>query len=432
MMTYQRTLDYFFSKLPMYHRIGTAAYKADLVNTISLCNLLDNPQNSFPTIHVAGTNGKGSVSHTLASILQESGYKVGLYTSPHLRDFRERIRINGKMIPKKKVVRFVNDHVQDFEQIQPSFFEMTVVLAFDHFREEKIDVGVIEVGLGGRLDSTNIIKPVLSVITNISFDHMQFLGKTLQAIAGEKAGIIKMGVPVVVGETQVETKPIFIRQAHLHNSPIIFADELFQSQILNQPSGNKNFLVMNIFHGQLLYIKNLTSPLAGLYQQKNIITVLAACEQLRPSGFFVEQENIVKGIRNVVRNTGLQGRWQVLSHSPLTICDTCHNSGGLSEVLAQIGVTQHKQLHFVFGLVNDKEIESILRLLPKNAIYYFCKANIPRGMDAEELKRLAVKEGLSGTTYFSVKDALEAAQKAANTNDLVFVGGSTFVVAEVV
>ena len=432
MMTYKRTLDFLFSQLPMYHRIGAAAYKADLSNTFALCKLLDNPQNLSPSIHVAGTNGKGSVSHMLASILQESGFNVGLYTSPHLLDFRERIRVNGKMIPKGKVIRFVEDHMQDFEKIQPSFFEMTVALAFDHFRDEKIDIGIIEVGLGGRLDSTNIITPVLSVITNVSFDHMQFLGNTLEAIAREKAGIIKKGVPVVIGETHQETKPIFIHQARLHNSQITFADDVFQSQVVHPSSQNKDLLVINIFQGQQIYIRHLTSQLAGLYQQKNIITVLEACEQLRPRGFVIDRGNIVKGIRNVIKNTGLQGRWQVLTDSPLTICDTCHNSGGLSEALAQISITRHKQLHFVFGIVNDKEIGSILRMLPKNAVYYFCKANIPRGMDAEDLKTLALKEGLSGNTYVSVKDALEAAQKASNTEDLVFVGGSTFVVAEIV
>jgi len=431
-MNYQQTLDYLFSMLPMYQRIGAAAYKADLTNTVELCRILDNPQDSFRSIHITGTNGKGSVSHLIASILQDSGLKVGLYTSPHLKDFRERIRVNGKMIPKIKVTGFVKEHLRDFEAIQPSFFEMTVGLAFDFFREENIDVGVIEAGLGGRLDSTNILTPVLSIITNVSFDHMQFLGNTLESIAGEKAGIIKKGVPVIIGETQDETSQIFIQQAKKNETPVIFADQHFQCRLADHSFSQKDLLVVDILHEQKPYLAAIESPLAGLYQKKNITTVIAACEQLRSSGVAITEKNIFNGIRNVVKNTGLFGRWQILSHEPLTICDTGHNTGGLKEVIAQIDRTPHHRLHFVFGLVNDKAIDAMLRMLPKDATYYFCKANIPRGMDPGKLKRLAAAEGLQGESYNSVKEALESAQNAAGNDDLVFIGGSTFVVAEVV
>jgi dihydrofolate synthase/folylpolyglutamate synthase len=429
-MTYQKSLDYMLARLPMFYRIGPAAYKPDLNNTLLLCDLLGNPQNSFRSVHIAGTNGKGSVSNMLASVLQEKKLKVGLYTSPHLKDFRERIRVNGKMIPKKNVTDFIRDHKDDFERIGLSFFEMTAGLAFDHFRRENVDIAVIEVGLGGRLDSTNVVTPLLSVITNISYDHMELLGDTLEKIAAEKAGIIKPGIPVVIGETQGETKEVFRLKADAAGSPLFFADGHY-NPVLRRLS-NPGELIMDIYKNERLFISGVESPLGGFYQQKNIVTVVAACEELSKSGFSFSPELIKKGIRKVIRNTGFAGRWQILSRSPLTICDTGHNEGGLREVLSQIATMPFEKLHFVFGLVNDKAIGKLLGMLPKDAIYYFCKADIPRGMDAEELKREASEAGLHGKAYSSVREAVAGAQKNASAADLVFIGGSTFVVAEAI
>ncbi len=417
-MNYRETLSWLYSQLPMYQRIGGAAYKANLNNTITLCNLLGNPQNYFDSIHVAGTNGKGSVSHMLASILQEHGLKTGLYTSPHLKDFRERIRVNGQMIPKRNVTAFVKKYKEEFERIQPSFFEMTVGLAFDHFRIEKVDIAILEVGMGGRLDSTNIITPLVSVITNISFDHMQFLGDTLEKVAIEKAGIIKPGIPVVIGETQPKLELLFRERAKLAGSPIVFADQCPGSAIKHQASG--------ISH----QITDVQDSLQGFYQQKNILTTLTVINLLNDSGLQISEQCIREGILHVTENTGLQGRWQILNQTPLTICDTAHNEAGIREVVAQLGQTPHKHLHMVFGQVNDKETGSILALLPKNATYYFCKANIPRGLDADELKIQAESAGLQGTSFGSVRKALSAARKDAHPEDLIFIGGSTFVVAE--
>jgi dihydrofolate synthase / folylpolyglutamate synthase len=430
-MTYPETLDYLFSQLPMFHRIGPAAYKADLNTTQAICTLLVNPQDSFRSVHIAGTNGKGSTSHLLASILQENRLKVGLFTSPHLKDFRERIRINGKMIPQQKVTRFVQEHRTDFEKLKPSFFEMTVGLAFDYFREEQIDIGIIEVGLGGRLDSTNLITPLLSVITNISFDHMQFLGNTLEEIAAEKAGIMKPGVPIVIGETQEETHHVFFEKAGEAKSEIIFADEFFSISGWER-SGSGQTVLFDILKSGSSWIKGIESPLSGNYQKKNILTLCAVCDMLRKQGMEIPDEQIRRGILNVLKNTGFSGRWQILSRSPLTICDTGHNEAGLKEVLAQINETPHERLHFVFGMVNDKEIDPVLRMLPGDAVYYFCKADIPRGLDAEELRLKALEAGLHGTAFPSVKTALSAAQQGARKNDLVFIGGSTFIVAEAV
>jgi dihydrofolate synthase / folylpolyglutamate synthase len=450
-MNYQQTLDYLFDRLPMYHRIGAAAYKADLDNTIKLCNLLGNPQESFKSIHVAGTNGKGSVSHMLASILQEKGLKVGLYTSPHLKDFRERIRVNGMLIPKRFVSRFIHDHKNEFEQLQLSFFEMTVGLAFQYFRDTKVDIAVVEVGLGGRLDSTNIITPLLSVITNISFDHMQLLGDTLEKIASEKAGIIKPGIPIIIGETQDEVRDVFLKKARSSGSEIVFADtSISVSGGISSPQRRKDakylsalassrlssvkntVQTLEVLQNDVILFKKLESPLLGNYQKKNILTVLSACEILKKAGISIDEEQIRRGIRNVIRNTGLKGRWQILRRRPLTICDTGHNEGGLTEVLAQIRETPYDHLHFVFGVVNDKEVDHILSMLPKEATYYFCKANIPRGLPQVELKKKAIAAGLKGNAYSSVRQALQSAQKNAAANDLVFIGGSTFIVAEVV
>lgn len=405
-MTYQDTVNWMFQQLPMYQNQGKTAYKANLDNTLLFAKYLQHPQNKFKSIHVAGTNGKGSTSHMLASILQEAGYKVGLYTSPHLKDYRERIKINGKEICKKFVVDFIETHKAFFEKNSLSFFEMTVGLAFDYFAKENVDIAIIEVGLGGRLDSTNIIKPEVSVITNIGFDHMQFLGNTLEAIATEKAGIIKSKIPVVIGETQQETIDVFKKIAKNHQAKIYFADQEITA----------------------LY----ESDLKGYYQQKNITTVLKTIDIVRNSAFTISDENIKNGLLNVVKNTGLQGRWQQLQENPKIICDTAHNKEGLIYAMRQLQDETYLKLHVVFGVVNDKDVNAILELLPKNAVYYFCKPNIPRGLDAEELQAIFLRNGFVGQVYSNVNQALETAKARANQNDLIYVGGSTFVVAEII
>lgn len=389
----------------MYQRIGQAAYKADLDPTINLANYLNNPEKSFKSVHVAGTNGKGSTSHMLASVFQEAGYKTGLYTSPHLKDFRERVKINGEMIPKEYVSEFVAKHKSYFEENQLSFFEMTVGLAFDYFRSEKVDIAIIEVGMGGRLDSTNIITPEVSVITNIGLDHTQFLGTTLEKVAAEKAGIIKSGVSVVIGETLPETKLLFERIASERNAPITFAETVEAS--------------------------NYSSDLKGSYQQKNIKTVLASLEILRKDGWNISEQHIQDGLLKTVKNTGLMGRWQILRENPKVIADTAHNKEGLQLVLEQLSTETFANLHIVLGVVSDKDLASVLPLFPKNATYYFCKPHIPRGLDASLLLTQARGFGLIGEEYISVKKAYLAALEAASKNDLIYVGGSTFVVAEV-
>lgn len=436
-MNYQQTLDYLYSQLPMFQRIGSAAYKDNLDNTIAICKLLGNPENKFKSIHVAGTNGKGSTSHLLASILQSAGYKTGLYTSPHLKDFRERIKINGEMIPQHYVVDFVSKYKTDFEEIKPSFFEMTVGLAFDYFVKEQVDIAIIEVGLGGRLDSTNVINPELSLITNISFDHTALLGNTLEKIAREKAGIIKSGVPAIIGETQGETKNVFINKAKEENGPLIFADQRYKAVNVEHHIVNERLMlgmdiVKTINNIETIAYSDLKCELTGFYQQKNIPAVLYASELLATKGFDISEDHIREGIKNVVKNTGLLGRWQVLSTQPLVIADTGHNEAGIKEVLNNINKTPHKKLHFVLGVVNDKDITTILSLLPKNARYYFCKSSIPRALSAEELAKQAATAGLKGEICGTVENALNTAKKNAQLNDLVFVGGSTFTVAEVV
>jgi dihydrofolate synthase/folylpolyglutamate synthase len=382
-MDYPQTLQYLYEKLPMFTRIGAAALKNNLDNTLELCRRLDNPQHKFKSVHVAGTNGKGSTSHMLAAILQTAGYKTGLYTSPHLKDFRERVRINGQMISEQQVIAFVDDHKNDFEEIQPSFFEMTVGLAFDIFAREKVDIAIIEVGLGGRLDSTNVITPLVSVITNIGWDHMNILGDTLQLIAAEKAGIIKPDVPVIIGEYQPEVADIFLRKAAKEGADMNFASDDWEikgqklkvksSDLLDVEVQNKNSQPSTL---------NLQLDLTGGYQLKNIKTVLAAVERLRLQGFIITDEHLRTALRQVKTLTGLHGRWEVLSTSPLTICDTGHNPEGMLEVLKNIATTPHQQLHFVIGMVNDKDISKILAMLPADAVYYFCKPNIPRGLEA--------------------------------------------------
>ena len=429
-MNYQQTLDYLYTQLPMFQRIGSAAYKDNLDNTIAICDLLGNPENKFKSIHVAGTNGKGSTSHMIASVLQSAGLKVGLYTSPHLKDFRERIKINGELIPQQYVVGFVEKYKTDFERIKPSFFEMTVGLAFDYFANEKVDIAVIEVGLGGRLDSTNVITPLVSVITNISFDHTALLGNTLEKISGEKAGIIKSGVPVVIGESQAESKQVFINKAKEKKASIIFADENYKAKNSSHKNTGKLFLIMDIEkEGKLIY-ENLESELLGFYQQKNVPTVLSVAEILNKTGFHLSEKMIREGIKNVVSQTGLLGRWQILSEQPLVIADTGHNEAGIKEVVHQIKNTPHKQLHFVLGMVNDKDISTVLSLLPKDAAYYFCKANIPRALNENELAQQAKVFGLSGKIYGDVVSAFSAAKGFAQKEDMIFIGGSTFTVAD--
>lgn len=428
MLNYSETLDYLYAQLPMFTRIGAAAFKKDLTNTIALCNVLQNPQLRFKSIHIAGTNGKGSTSHMLASVLQEAGYKVGLYTSPHLKDFRERIRINGEMISEQYVIDFVDQYKSSFDSIQPSFFEWTVALAFDYFAKEKVDIAIIETGLGGRLDSTNIITPLLSIITNIGWDHMDMLGDTLPKIAAEKAGIIKPGIPVVIGEYQEEVFDVFVEKAKTENSGLVLARDIITIQDFKQNNFNSQF---SLQRNQQPWLTNIECGLPGLYQQHNICTVTAALTLLNTT-FTISDNHIIEGLKKVTANTGLMGRWQVLHDMPLTICDTGHNVNGITYVVDQINKTSHKQLHMVIGMVKDKDITKVLSLLPKEAAYYFCNANIPRALPAAELSEQAAKLGLYGGWYPSVVSALEAAQQNAEYDDLIFVGGSTFVVAEVV
>jgi dihydrofolate synthase / folylpolyglutamate synthase len=429
-MTYEQTLEFLFSQLPAYHRIGKAAYKNDLNNTIALDNYSGNPHLNYRTIHVAGTNGKGSVSHMIASILQEAGYKTGLYTSPHLKDFRERIRINGEMISETEVIEFVNKHQNIIETLNPSFFEMTVSMALNCFAENHVDVAVIEVGLGGRLDSTNIINPVLSVITNIGHDHMDLLGDTFKKVAAEKAGIIKKNVPVLISETDTETKEVFITKASEIASPITFADDRFLCNLEEIVSlkGVRRYRITD------LVTNNRTegeTPLAGDCQSRNLIAVYAVFDILK-SVFKFSSINITEGIRNVVLNTGIKGRWQILSNDPITICDTAHNMEGLKYVIDQINRTPKSELHMVIGFVNDKDLKSVLPLFPVNAYYYFTKATIPRALDEKILKSEAAKYGLKGNSYPDVRTAYYFARKNSAKSDMIFIGGSTFVVAEVV
>ena len=405
-MTYQDTLNWMFSQLPMYQRQGKTAFKKDLSNTLKLAQHLNNPENKFKSVHVAGTNGKGSTSHMLASVLQEAGYKVGLYTSPHLKDFRERIKVDGEEVSKQFVMGFIKRNKAFFEINRLSFFEMTVGMAFDYFAKQKVDIAVVEVGLGGRLDSTNIVTPEVSVITNIGLDHTQFLGDTLEAIAFEKGGIIKPNIPVVIGETQKETTSVFKSLAKTCDSEIVFADKKI-SEVYK-------------------------SDLIGSYQSKNIKTVVQTVKELQRKGFKISEQNLKQGLLNVSKNTGLLGRWQVLKETPKVVCDAGHNREGLTYVMQQLSNETFKSLHIVFGVVNDKDLSSIADLLPKKATYYFCKPNIPRGLDADELKQRLSKYNVTGNAYNSVNEAYKMALKNAKKDDLIFVGGSTFVVAEII
>jgi len=401
-MTYQETIQYLYAQLPMFQRVGQAAYKADLSNITRICNLLGNPQNQFKSIHVAGTNGKGSVTHMLASVLQEAGYKVGIYCSPHLVDFRERVKVNGQMISKQEVIDFVAQCKDLFDEIQPSFFEYTTALAFQCFAQQKVDVAVVEVGLGGRLDSTNVITPELSVITNIGLDHTNILGDTIGKIAVEKAGIIKIGIPVLIGEKQLETEKVSEEIASKNSSKLSYAKSV-----------------------------EIVCDLNGIYQKKNIATAFSAIQLLKEQGWKIEDKAVEDGFLKVAKNTAFMGRWQVLGSNPMIVCDTGHNKEGVEYVVQQLAQEKYEQLHIVWGAVKDKDQSKVLELLPKNAIYYFCAPNLERAMSANELKELAQQKSLRGQSYSSVNDAFLEAKKAANAADFVFVGGSTFVVAEV-
>ena len=404
-MNYSETLDYLFSQLPMFQRIGKPAFKADLKTTIQLMDMLGNPEKKLKSVHIAGTNGKGSVAHLISSVLQEQGYKTGLYTSPHLVDFRERIKVNGQFCSEEYVVQFVEKYREQFEDLKPSFFEITVAMAFDYFVEQQVDIAVVEVGMGGRLDSTNVLLPELSVITNIGLDHTAFLGNTIPEIAREKAGIIKSETPVVVGHCGDEVHKVMLEVSKEKAAPIRFVDDFS----LRVPQ----------------------SALVANYQRENEKTAFLALQILAESGWRISVEGLKRGFENVIRNTGLQGRWQVLSENPLTVCDAGHNEEGLKAAMEEIAKTPHNQLHIVLGMVKDKEIDKMLDLLPRAANFYFAKANIPRGLDAVELRDQANQKGLKGDSYSSVEEAFRSAQKHASADDLVFIGGSFFTVAEV-
>jgi dihydrofolate synthase/folylpolyglutamate synthase len=428
-MDYQETLDYLYAQLPMFTRVGESAYRKDLYNTIALCAAIDNPQHKFKSIHVGGTNGKGSVSHMLAAILQTAGYKTGLYTSPHLKDFRERIRINGQMIPHQNIIHFVEQNQHLFQQLSPSFFEVTVAMAFEYFANEKVDIAIIEVGLGGRLDSTNIIQPVISVVTNIGLDHINILGNTLVEIAREKAGIIKTQTPIIIGEFTDETNQVFLAKADDLDAPITFASQEWKIIVDKLIADNRILELQNLIHQKTI---PLNLDLTGTYQIKNVLTVLSAVSEICKKGFIISDDQIQKALSQVKTLTGLNGRWQTLQTQPLVICDTGHNEDGIKEVIKNIKSIVFKNLHIVIGMVNDKDIRKVLSLLPENATYYFCSPNLPRAMPAIELQKQAQEFGLKGDTYHSVSDALNVAKSKADVDDFIFVGGSTFVVAEVV
>lgn len=424
-MTYTETVEYLFNSTPMFQNVGSAGYKEGLDNTITLDNHFDNPHKKFKTIHIGGTNGKGSCSHTIAAILQSAGYKVGLFTSPHLVDFRERIRINGVMIPEQYVVDFVENEKDFFEPLHPSFFELTTALAFKYFAENNVDIAVIEVGLGGRLDCTNIISPILSVITNIGFDHIQFLGNTLEKIASEKAGIIKNNTPAVIGETTPETRIVFTQKATSTNSAIYLAEE--------------NDIILSYKHshnGGIDYVTKtygtIHGELSGLCQIKNTATILTAINVLAKIGLAIQPENIIEGFKHVCELTGLRGRWEKIDENPITICDTGHNVNGLEYIVRQLQQQKYEKLHIVFGMVNDKDIEGVLSIMPKDATYYFCQASVKRAMPSQQLKTLAEAHELKGNTFANVLDAYNSARQNASQNDFIYIGGSSFIVADLI
>lgn len=428
---YQATLEYLYNRLPMFQRTGPPAYKHSLETTLNLDQIYNHPHRSFPSVHVAGTNGKGSVSHMIASILQASGYRTGLFTSPHLKDFRERIRVNGQLVDQQFVIDWVSNYIDKgvHDTLQPSFFELTAILAFDYFSQQKVDIAVVEVGLGGRLDSTNIITPALSIITNISLDHTALLGDTLSLIAAEKAGIIKEGVPVVIGQRHPETTSVFMDAAALKGAPIWFAEYEYRVEyLLADPDG---FQRPSIRRGNINVYPDLKLDLAGNYQQFNLPAVLTSIDLLRQQEWLIPDSAIYEGLSEVISQTGLQGRWQTLGANPRIVCDTGHNEGGISEVVAQIRQTPYKKLHIVFGTVADKDPSDVLKLLPTDATYYFCHANIPRALNSHKLREAATVFGLNGEAYESVTEAFAKAKESAAKEDFIFIGGSTFVVAEI-
>ncbi|MFD2516076.1 bifunctional folylpolyglutamate synthase/dihydrofolate synthase [Pontibacter locisalis] len=427
-MTYQECLDYLYQQLPMYQRIGNAAFKKSLDNIIALCDALGQPQHRFKSIHVAGTNGKGSSSHMLAAVLQKSGYITGLYTSPHLKSFTERVRINGEELPQEYLVNFVEEHKSLFERVQPSFFEMTVALAFKYFADEQVDVAVIEVGLGGRLDSTNIITPEVSLITNIGYDHQSMLGDTIGAIASEKAGIIKPGVSAVISTRQEEAQEVFEAKASEAGAPLTFAPDHFRLELVE---GGLDRQVFQVYRDEVLYLTGLEIDLPGQYQKYNLPGVLQVLDLMRVKGYSIPEAALREGLAGAKRITGLKGRWQVLNREPLTICDTGHNVDGIKQIVEQLEALEPKQVHVVFGVVNDKDISPVLDLLPKRYEYYFCQAAIPRALDVNELYDKAVAAGLSGKAYSTVSEAIQAAKANAAKDEVIFIGGSTFVVAEI-
>jgi dihydrofolate synthase / folylpolyglutamate synthase len=428
-MNYQQTLDFLYSQLPMYSRIGAAAYKENLGNTIALCNAINNPQQKFKSIHIAGTNGKGSTSHMLAAILQQNGYKTGLYTSPHIKDFRERIRINGEMISQDFVVDFVAKTSSISKEISPSFFELTVAMAFDYFATEKVDIAIIETGLGGRLDSTNIITPILSIITNIGYDHMNILGNTLEKIASEKAGIIKQNIPVIIGEYLAETKNVFIEKASKENATIHFAQDKYSSSNIKYSA---NSLSVDITDTTKNITEHFHLDLNGLYQAKNICTVLCAEGILMQQGLKLTTENEKVALANVKKLTGMQGRWDVMQNNPTIIADVAHNKDGIKLILHQLNKNySNSTFHFVIGFVNDKDVDSVLQLFPKNAKYYFTNAHIPRAMPKEELKQKANLMGLVGNSFDDVNEAISAAKNNASNHDVIFICGSFFIISEI-
>ncbi|MEN9445134.1 MAG: hypothetical protein RIS47_2025 [Bacteroidota bacterium] len=427
-MDYQQTLVYLYNQFPMFQRIGGLAYKASLDSTLELDAYFGHPHRNFATIHVGGTNGKGSSAHQLAAILQAAGFRTALFTSPHLADFRERIRVDGQMMPQAEVVGWVAAHRAYFEVLQPSFFEMSVAMAFDYFAKQKVDVAVVEVGMGGRLDSTNVIDPVVSLITNIGWDHTAFLGESLEAIAGEKAGIIKPSRPVVVSEWQPETEPVFTQKAAEMDAQLVWADRVWDI-----PYGMQTTDGLQVFSprkaGEMRY-PMLKMDLMGMYQRKNLAGVLATVDVLRGLAWNITDVQIYAGLQSVAQRTGLMGRWQIVGNNPLVVADTAHNPDGIAQTMAQVSQTAHKQLHIVLGMVNDKAHDKVLALLPTDATYYFCRAELPRSLDAQTLADMAATFGLKGKVYATVKLAADAARECANVHDLVYIGGSTFVVAD--
>ncbi|MEQ8705229.1 MAG: folylpolyglutamate synthase/dihydrofolate synthase family protein [Phaeodactylibacter sp.] len=426
--TYAETLAFLFEQLPMFQRVGPMAFKKDLTNIRALCGALGQPQEQLRTIHIAGTNGKGSTAHMLAAVLQAAGLKVGLYTSPHYRDFRERIKVNGELMSEEAVISFVEQYEGLFSEIKPSFFEITVAMAFDYFAREKVDWAVVEVGMGGRLDSTNILQPELCVITNISYDHMQFLGDTLPEIAGEKAGIIKLKVPVVISETQEETREVFVQKAAQESAPIIFADQRYEARLVKRGFELSSYDVFKIGKP---FLEGLELNAYGDYQRKNLQAVLQAVEWLQPI-LPISEAQLRNGLRTLRKRTRFLGRWQVLGQAPLTLCDSAHNEAGIQLAMEELGRLKYEQLHLVYGMVNDKDPGKVLQFLPTSAKYYFARPDIPRGLDAETLQQAAEAIGLQGATYPSIHAALQSARDSAAPNDLIYVGGSIFVVAEVV